>query len=59
MNTPYWQDSSEADTRLSWEPGREAEQTWNCPWHGSHFTATGSLIAGPTEEGLKSAELED
>ena len=35
---------------LSWN---QAERSWDCPWHGSRFTACGELLEGPATRGLR------
>lgn len=39
---------------LAWN---EVERSWDCPWHGSRFTACGDLLEGPASTGLKKYDV--
>ena len=36
----------------------DAEQSWDCPLHGSRFSADGSLLEGPATRGLRALKPE-
>jgi Rieske Fe-S protein len=39
---------------VSWNP---AERSWDCPCHGSRFSATGDVLNGPAVSGLESISV--